>query len=422
MWTDALTTAFQESQTHLQKATTITLPRPTDHIWVTTDASTRAQGLSATYYVTRDTSTTKLLAGFFNARLRKAYEAWLPCELEALCITAAIRYFAPYLIQSKHQPIVLTDSKACVQAIGRLERGKFSTSPRVTTYLSTVARYQVIVQYLPGSQNTISYFGSRNPTPCTQNKCQICSFITNTALSAVQQITVQDPAIIGAATTQLPTSVQDIYEGRLPLPYTNRPVWRSIQQECTDLRWTHSLLKAGIGPGKKATQQGDVKRYHRITNVASDGMLVVTKHPAFHPKIECIIVLQHVLPGLLTALHIKLEHATQRQLTKMFSRHFNALRLDDAVKTITDTCHTCATLHHLPKALIPQSTSEPPEVVGTMFATDVLKQRRQRILVVRENITSLTVAAFVINETAHVLQEMLLHLILRFRHLHGPQR
>ena len=39
---------------------------------------------------------------------------WLPCEIEVLCIGAAIKHFSPYIVQSSHTTQVLTDSKPCV--------------------------------------------------------------------------------------------------------------------------------------------------------------------------------------------------------------------------------------------------------------------------------------------------------------------
>lgn len=249
VWTDTLTQTYTQAQQQLKNVKIIMLPRPSDQIWIVTDAATSIMGLPATYYVTRDGKPDKLLAGFFSARIRKGQELWLPCELEALSIATAVRYFAPYIIQSRLPPQVVTDSKACVQATQRMERGDFSTSPRITTFLATLARYQVVLTHLPGKNNTVSDFGSRHPAHCQNSKCQVCKFIKNTATASVRQ-----------------TTLTDIYQGHTPLPYANRPAWKAIQKECQDLRLTHSMLKAGTAPSKKATQQGHVKRYlHEYT-------------------------------------------------------------------------------------------------------------------------------------------------------------
>ena len=50
------------------------------------------------------------LAGFFSAKLRKHQVTWLPCEIEALCIAAAVKHFSAYIIQSTQRTCVLADS------------------------------------------------------------------------------------------------------------------------------------------------------------------------------------------------------------------------------------------------------------------------------------------------------------------------
>ena len=142
-----------------------------------------------------------LLAGFFSAKLRKHQVTWLPCEIEELSIAAAVKHFSPYIIPSKLNTCVLTDSKPCVQAIDKLARGVFSASPRVTSFLSTVSRYQVSVRHLNGSANVPSDFASRNAPECNAPRCQICNFIVQTEDSVVR-------------------SVQEIVDNLVRLPFT----------------------------------------------------------------------------------------------------------------------------------------------------------------------------------------------------------
>lgn len=68
------------------------------------------------------------LAGFFCAKLRKHQVTWLPCDIEALSIAAAIKHFSPFIEQSLKQSHVLADSKPCVEAIHKLCLGKFQGS------------------------------------------------------------------------------------------------------------------------------------------------------------------------------------------------------------------------------------------------------------------------------------------------------
>lgn len=222
-WTDDLVCYYEKAQTHLSDNKSIVIPRPSDHVWIVTDGSVSKRGLGATLYVTRDKKLS--LAGFFSAKLRKHQVTWLPCEIEALCIAAAVKHFSPFIIQSKHPTSVLTDSQPCIQAIEKLCKGEFSSSPRVTSFLSTVSRYQVSVRHLAGSANVPSDFASRNGPDCNESRCQICSFIVQTEDSVVRSIQDKD------------------FPNRLP--FTTRSAWLDIQAACPDLRRTSAHLRQG---------------------------------------------------------------------------------------------------------------------------------------------------------------------------------
>ena len=246
-WSDTLREQFNHAQQRLSMRASITLPRPTDQLWIVTGGSVTEHGIGATLYVSRDNKIH--LAGFFSAKLRKHQVAWLPCEVEALSIAAAIKHFSPFIIQSTQQPCLLTDSKPCVQAFEKLCRGEFSASPRVTSFLSTVSRYQVNIRHLAGSSNVPSDFPSRNAPECNQPRCQICSFIILTEDSVVRT-----------------TITQDIRD--LPyLPFTTRSVWLQIQSEWPDLRRTHAHLKKGTRPSKKLTTIKEVKRCINVATI-----------------------------------------------------------------------------------------------------------------------------------------------------------
>ena len=168
-WKDDLRTSFH----HAQAALYITLPKPEDQLWIVTDGAVRKPGLGATLYVTRNGKLQ--LSGFFSAKLRGSKMTWLPCEVEALSIAIATKHFSPYLIQSHHKACILTDIKPCVQAYEKLCRREFLASPRVSTFLSTVSRYQASVRHESGSAILPSDFASRNAAPC--EACQVCTFI-----------------------------------------------------------------------------------------------------------------------------------------------------------------------------------------------------------------------------------------------------
>ena len=402
VWTDELRDSFQRAQRALSSTRAITLPVPSDQLWIVTDGAVRQPGLGATMYVTRENKL--LLAGFFSAKLRGSQSSWLPCEVEALCIAAATKHFSPYVIQSEKNVCILTDSKPCVQAYEKLCRGEFSASPRVSTFLSTVSRYQVTVRHVAGAAILPSDFASRNAPPCVEEGCQVCCFIRRTADSVVRQV-----------------SVQDVLDGSARLPFTSRPAWLATQSECKDLRRTHAHLIQGTRPSKKLTDIKDVKRYLNVATVAADGLLVVKREVPFSPLRECIIVPRQVLDGLLTALHIRLGHPSCHQLKTVVKRYLFALDLDKAAQRVSDGCHPCAALRRTPNAGAEQSSLPPPGAVGVSFAADVLRRSRQYIFVLRESVTSFTSSLLLPDERHETLRGALVQLCVQMRPLMGPQ-
>ncbi|KAJ8414133.1 hypothetical protein AAFF_G00067310 [Aldrovandia affinis] len=124
--------------------------------------------------------------------------------------------------------------------------------------------------------------------------------------------------------------------------------------------------------------------------------------------------------GLLTSLHIKLDHPTATQLKAVVQRYFYALDMDAAVQRVTNGCHRCASLKKAPVFMSDQSTCDPPEVVGSTFAADVFRRDRQFILVVRECVTSFTLSSLIEDERRETLRDALLRLCLGLCPLDGP--
>ena len=327
---------------------------------------------------------------------------WLPCEIEALAIAAAVKHFAPYISQASSLVCVLTDSKPCVQAFDKLGRGEFSASPRVSTFSSTISRCCISVRHLAGSANLPSDFSSRNAPPCHDAACQICSFVSRMEDATVRHL-----------------SVSDVMSGSCRLPFTERQSWLSIQHECADLRRTKAHLSQGTRPSRKQTNVRDVKRYLQVASVARDGLLVVKRTEPFAPFREPIIVPRQVVSGLLCALHMKFQHPSQHQLKQVFSRYFFAHDLDAHLATLYASCHSCVALRRLPPPLVESSTSH-PSAVGVSYAADVMHHARQLILVVRETVTSHTLTCFVSDERASTIEAALISLCVSLRAVDGP--
>lgn len=207
-------------------------------------------------------------------------------------------------------------------------------------------------------------------------------------------------------------TTQDVSSVKIKLPFTSRAAWLSIQSECPDIRRTIAHLRQGTRPSKKITNIRDVKRYLNVATLARDSLLVVKKQLPFNPF--------QILDGLLTSLHIKLEHLSCQQLKNVVSRYFYALNLEKAVELTTNICHQCASLLKTQKVCVEQGSSDQPETVGSAFAVDVLKRERQLILVIRECITSFTFTKLIESERHLDLKDAILQLLTEVHPLDGP--
>ena len=132
------------------------MPRPSDQLVITTDGAIRNNGVGALLHILREGKT--LVGGYFSMKLRTHHVKWLPCEVEALAIASAID-----IQGSDPDTQILTDSRPCVQAFAKLRRGRFSSSARVATFLSTLSRHKVTLQHISGKDNETADYLSRNP-------------------------------------------------------------------------------------------------------------------------------------------------------------------------------------------------------------------------------------------------------------------
>ena len=391
-WSDELLLTFKAAQHALKDNRTITIPRPQDALWIVTDGSVKNEGIAATLYAHRHGQL--FLAGFFSAKLCRHQVTWLPCEIEALSIGAAIRHFAPYIIPSPHSTEVLTDSRPRVQAYEKPQRGEFSASSRVTTSLSTVSHYSVHLHHIAGVENLPSDYASRNPNECQDSSCQICKFF----------VELKDSVICSL-------SVSDVLQDSVKMPFTSRAAWQATQLECNHLRRTHSHLSQGTRPSKKATHIIDVKCYLKDVVIAADGLLVVHDHQPFQPPRERLVVPRSVLDGLLTALHIRFSHPSKYQTKRLFTRYFFALDVDKA------SCHTCQSIKSIPKHFQPQSCEEAPRSIGVSFAADVARRHQQFILVIRETVSPYTFTTLIKSEQHEDLRNAIIVLCSQLRSL-----
>ena len=399
-WNDCLISEFKRAQSHLSTNDILTIPHRTDQLKIVTDASNT--GIGAALYVIRKGE--EHLAGHFSAKLKKHQASWLPCEIESLAITAAINHFAPSIVNSDKQTMVFTDSLPSVQAFGKLQRGQFSSSSRVSTFLSTLCRYNVHLVHLKGSENTYSDYISRNAMECKQKRCQICTFVTEVGDSVIRACTVQE-----------------ILESEVSVPFSSRSGWQEMQISDESLRRACAHLKQGTKPSRKSTKIGDVKRYLQVARVAKDGLLIVESHLPSVGKVEKIVVPRDYLHGLLECLHLKLQHPSKSQLRLVFNRAYYALNLEAALSTVSQSCHVCLSLADMPNKFMKQSITTKPSAVGSNYSADVVTRYGQPVLFLREYVTSYSQARLIKDEKAITLKEGLIILCSELVPQAGPK-
>ena len=393
-WDDNLITLYKSAQAALKAASSIHLPRASDQLVIVHDGS--MSGIGSVLYLNRDN--VLVVGSFFSAKLKEHQNRWYPCEIEALSISCSIHHFSPYIRESDNTTQVLTDSRPCVQSWEKMKRGEFSTSTRVATFLSTLAEFDVEVQHISGVQNLPSDFQSRNPPECNSPSCQICSFVEEAQETVIRSITVDE-----------------ILSGKVSVPYNNRGVWKKLQSECQDLSRVHTHLKHGTRPTSKRTKLTTVKRYLQNVKIGKDGVLVVIRSEPFFPPTELIVVPEHLIHGLLTSLHLTLNHATVLQLVKVFKRQFHALRLQQYADIVVDHCHTCRSLKVLPKEYHPQTTTDLPTTPGKTFSADIIRRFKQKIFVLRESFSSFTITSLQRDEEHGTLRTALIQSISQIR-------
>ena len=392
-WTETLRDQFRKAKSALNDSKAITIPKKSDTLSIVTDASVRPGAVGATLFVIRKGK--PQLAGFFNSKLPEYQKRWLPCELEALAIALSLHHFSPYIIQSSEKPQILTDSKPCVDAVNKLNKGHFSTSARLSTFLSSVSRYNAIISHIPGNLNVISDYASRHPLECTSPlDCSICKFVADTMNSVVSQV-----------------SVEDIVTGKVSMPWTNRRTWRELQDECDILRKVKFFVSRGTTPNKKSKNLRPVRRHLSAGVILShDNVLISPLTPPLGPVYERIVVPQNVIHGLINIMHLKLNHPSAFQLIKAFDRYFYALNSNTLIKEISDKCPQCASIKDVPSAMVKESTETPPSVVGGRLAADIIKRCSQKIFCIRETVTSYTLAELIPDETAESVSDSIIRL------------
>ena len=139
------------------------------------------------------------------------------------------------------------------------------------------------------------------------------------------------------------------------MPFTQRPGWLKVQQNDRTHQQLPWLINTSQSPEKRKTK-GDnttLKLLHNLykkgqLKKAPDGFITIT-HSNTDTGGSMAISVPHIMfPGLIQALHLKLNHPSKLQLERVSSRYFYSPGHARIVAEVTDNCDVCASLKQLP--------------------------------------------------------------------------
>ena len=404
-WTAELVKDFDKAKDSLKDIGTIFVPKPTDVLHTYSDYSAASKAVGGRLEIHRpdkDGSVQKLLGGHFSCRVSKHQKNWYPCEGEALATKLVVKHFSPYLRENISKTTHHTDNMPTVQAWKRSKTGAFSTSARISSFLSGLSALNIELIYTPGKDMKSSDYNSRHPTDCKGKRCQICNFAFEMEMLGDNVI-----PMVGKVT------VEDIEQGKINMPYTQRAAWLKVQMQDKTHQQLSWLIETSQTPEKKKTkgENTKLKLLHNLykngsLKKTSDGLITVTHVDMDRGNTQAISVPSDMYPGLIQALHLKLNHPSKAQMQRVSSRYFYSPGHTRIMEEISNNCSVCASLKQLPAELFSEITVE-NETFASNFSADVIKREGQKILLCREKLSQFTITCIITDETADSLREAL---------------
>ena len=243
----------------------------------------------------------------------------------------------------------------------RSKKGAFSTSARISTFLSGLSALDIELVYTPGKDMKSSDYSSRHPITCKEERCQICSF-------ACKLEKLGDNAFPMVGKT-----VEDIEQGRLKMPFTQKKAWLKVQAQDRNHQQLSWLINTSQTPEKKKTkgENTKLKLLHNLykngtLKIDSEGLITVTNADKDTGNTQAISVPTDIYPGLLQAIHLKLNHPSKAQMHRLSSRYFYSPGQARIIDEISNKCSVCASLKQLPAKLFSESPVE-NETFGSHF-------------------------------------------------------
>ena len=348
VWTHELTQQFRLAKNHVQNMKTLYLPSPDDQLLLFPDGSKMTPGIGHILYAVVDGK--RLPVRFHTFKLKDSCRKWAPCEIEALALAAGIDKEFDLLRESKLPIILCPDSKPVHDAVGLINKGKFSTNARMTSFLANINRLPIISQHVSGKAklNPFADLQSRAPADCSAEICTIHKFVEEVIDGVI------DP---GAKNCSISEAA----------PFSNRIAWKKAQQQNPPCAFAKSLLATGKPPPKAVGKHAghyynEVRFYCREASISRDGLLVVKTKPDVQSGNICrerIIIPKLLVPALLFHLHNQGEkHQTRSQQKISFQRSYHAMDLDKHLDALYRGCYKCIVIQKLPKELVQHESKQ----------------------------------------------------------------
>ena len=148
--------------------------------------------------------------------------------------------------------------------------------------------------------------------------------------------------------------MQDIENGLIGMPQFQKNSWLQIQKDDRVHSMFLSLVAAGKIPEKKK-RKGDftnIKRLHNLyrtgqLKISPDGFVTVRHIDNSGNTYEAISIPTTFSPGLVHALHIKLNHPSKTQMQRLLSRYFYCPGQSRIIEEVCSSCSTCIALKEI---------------------------------------------------------------------------
>ena len=257
-------------------------------------------------------------------------------------------------------------------------------------------------------------YQSRHPYPCLTNLCQYCKFAED-----LQKVGDNCDFIRSLEADSInAVTLSDIAKDSSLMPFIQKKTWADAQMNCGVHGKVRELIRVGQRPDKHRTKgiNTTIKLlYNYYTEnrlqVDEDNMVMIRVKDGHFPNSTAISIPPNLAPGLIQALHFKLSHPSRGQLWGLVKRYFHSVGLKNIVDEISEHCHQCLALRPLPASFTAQTTTV-PTILGARFSADILERFSQRIIAVRESLSSYTYLEIINDQTANSLREALLKAVL----------